>query len=100
MNTAPGIIPCSNSSSSRTSRKVDVGRRRSASAGSISSIALLAWFSSSRKLGMSAPRKGDDRGKSLPADSGIPNFLHDGRKSLSERGADDDVGQVVERCGL
>ena len=44
MNTAPGIIPCSYSSGSRTSRNVASPRRASASSGSISRISDLVCF--------------------------------------------------------
>src|SRR6266511_3786716 len=52
MKTAPGTVPCSYSSSSRTSRKVASSRRASASAGSTSWIFCLVLASRSRKPGI------------------------------------------------
>ena len=61
MNTEPGIMPCSNSSSSRTSRKVASPSRGSASAGGISRISDFVCFSSSRKLAITTPPDGPGR---------------------------------------
>src|SRR5262249_24991068 len=55
MKTASGTVPCSYSSSSRTSRNVASPRRSSASAGSTSSMFCLVRASSSRKPGIVSP---------------------------------------------
>src|SRR5581483_1105924 len=112
MNTAPGIIPCSYSSSSRTSRKVASPSRSSAVAGSISRIFDFVCASSSRKVAIgpfpfgslvvvgTALRKRNatpEVGYSQPESSGSSDELDDGGEHLPQGVAADGAGPVVER---
>src|SRR6476646_3778181 len=65
MNTEPGIIPCSNSSSSRTSRKVASPTRACASAG----INPTAWVGYSQRS--DAGDQGGEHGPELLADDHV-----------------------------
>src|SRR4051794_21807896 len=99
MKTVPGIIPCSNSSSSRTSRNVASPRRASAPAGATSRISDFLCFRRWRKLAMKTP-PGSIRGLNPTAAVGYSQWSDEadqGREHLTQAVADDDVGQGIER---
>src|SRR5882757_10035663 len=103
MKTAPGIMPCSNSSSSRTSRNVVSPTNGSASAGEISRISDFVCFNRSRKLAITTPRdaqdSGSDTGKSYRGSRIFPTSDQADQhgQGLTELVADDGVGDRVER---
>ena len=103
MNTAPGIMPCSNSSSSRTSRKVDVadarfgvGRRDLADLGLrlLQQIAETRHHSSTR---VDSTLKCYRSGRIFPTGQ---TECRQGGEHLAELVPDDDVGDRIERCLL
>src|SRR5438132_3638395 len=111
MKTVPGIIPCSNSSSSRTSRNVASPTRGSASAGWISRISDFVCFSSSRKLAITTPRYPRRKDTFPTALSGLNptaavgysqrSYPRDqGRQGLAQAVAHDGVRERIERCLL
>src|SRR5437867_271503 len=100
MNTAPGIIPCSNSSSSRMSRNVASARRGSASPGSISRISALVFFKSSRKLAIRDLNPTSRVGYSQRAIDRGSYPLDQGGKHVLEAVADDGIGDRIEWCLL
>src|SRR5687767_1202196 len=92
MKTEPGIVPCSNSSSSRTSRKVAWSRLCSASAGSTSRTSLRAALSRSRKLAIQV--------KSYPGGRLFPTSPPSGQAPGSEDQNGRQKGDAVDLIGI